>query len=78
MALCAGFGDDLHVMFNDDNAEKLVLRIRIVDAGDKFDVRARGWGGERSPWRPRAWRASWSPAPLQLGAGQVCVELPSG
>ena len=26
-----GFGDDLNCIFNDDNAEKLVLRIRIVN-----------------------------------------------
>ena len=26
----AGFGDDLNCIFNDDNAEKLVLRIRLV------------------------------------------------
>lgn len=30
MILCAAFGDDLNVIFNDDNAETLVLRIRIV------------------------------------------------
>ena len=29
----AGFGDDLNCIFNDDNAEKLVLRIRIMNAG---------------------------------------------
>ena len=35
----AGFGDDLNCIFNDDNAEKLVLRIRIMnsDGGDKMD-----------------------------------------
>ena len=27
----AGFGDDLNCIFNDDNAEKLVLRIRIMN-----------------------------------------------
>ena len=26
-----GFGDDLNCIFNDDNADKLVLRIRIVN-----------------------------------------------
>merc|ERR1719210_794600 len=31
----AGFGDDLNCIFNDDNAEKLVLRIRIMNAGDE-------------------------------------------
>ena len=44
------FGDDLHCIFTDDNAEKLVLRIRIVDTEgkDKFeDVCYRGRG---SPW----------------------------
>jgi len=30
----AGFGDDLNCIFNDDNAEKLVLRIRIMNAED--------------------------------------------
>ena len=29
-----GFGDDLNCIFNDDNAEKLVLRIRIMNTGD--------------------------------------------
>ena len=39
----AGFGDDLNCIFNDDNAEKLVLRIRIMNSedGSKF-----GQGGE--------------------------------
>ncbi|XP_078050939.1 RNA polymerase II subunit RpII215 [Augochlora pura] len=32
----AGFGDDLNCIFNDDNAEKLVLRIRIMNSDDKF------------------------------------------
>merc|ERR1719234_1484104 len=27
----SGFGDGLHIIFNDDNADKLILRIRIVD-----------------------------------------------
>ena len=27
----AGFGDDLNCIFNDDNAEKLDLRIRIMN-----------------------------------------------
>ena len=30
----AGFGDDLNCIFNDDNAEKLVLRIRIMNSSD--------------------------------------------
>lgn len=30
----AGFGDDLNCIFNDDNAEKLVLRIRIMNTDD--------------------------------------------
>ncbi|KAG5899829.1 hypothetical protein JTB14_012300 [Gonioctena quinquepunctata] len=39
----AGFGDDLNCIFNDDNAEKLVLRIRIMNSDDgKFG----GEGGE--------------------------------
>jgi len=34
----AGFGDDLNCIFNDDNAEKLVLRIRIMNSDDsKFN-----------------------------------------
>ncbi|CAH1982162.1 unnamed protein product [Acanthoscelides obtectus] len=38
----AGFGDDLNCIFNDDNAEKLVLRIRIMNSDDgKF-----GEGGD--------------------------------
>ncbi|XP_013419697.1 DNA-directed RNA polymerase II subunit RPB1-like isoform X2 [Lingula anatina] len=36
--ITAGFGDDLNCIFNDDNAEKLVLRIRIMNSdGQKFD-----------------------------------------
>lgn len=31
-----GFGDDLNCIFNDDNAEKLVLRIRIMNSEDKM------------------------------------------
>lgn len=31
-----GFGDDLNCIFNDDNAEKLVLRIRIMNNDEKF------------------------------------------
>jgi DNA-directed RNA polymerase II subunit RPB1 len=34
----AGFGDDLNCIFNDDNAEKLVLRIRIMNADDGKDA----------------------------------------
>lgn len=35
----AGFGDDLNCIFNDDNADQLILRIRIVNNGDnKFEV----------------------------------------
>ena len=30
--ITAGFGDDLNCIFNDDNAEKLVLRIRIMNS----------------------------------------------
>ena len=30
----SGFGDDLNCIFNDDNAEKLVLRIRIMNSED--------------------------------------------
>uniref|UniRef100_A0A2P2HWC8 DNA-directed RNA polymerase subunit n=2 Tax=Hirondellea gigas TaxID=1518452 RepID=A0A2P2HWC8_9CRUS len=32
----SGFGDDLNCIFNDDNAEKLVLRIRIIVGDDKL------------------------------------------
>jgi len=32
--LCAGFGDDLNCIFSDDNAEKLVLRIRIMNSDE--------------------------------------------
>lgn len=31
-----GFGEDLNCIFNDDNAEKLVLRIRIMNSDDKM------------------------------------------
>merc|ERR1712048_277373 len=31
-----GFGDDLNCIFNDDNAEKLVLRLRIMNSADEF------------------------------------------
>lgn len=33
--ISAGFGDDLNCIFNDDNAEKLVLRIRIMNPEEK-------------------------------------------
>ena len=29
------FGEDLHCIFNDDNAEKLVLRIRLMSNEDQ-------------------------------------------
>ncbi|XP_021340789.1 DNA-directed RNA polymerase II subunit RPB1-like, partial [Mizuhopecten yessoensis] len=32
--ITAGFGDDLNCIFNDDNAEKLVLRIRIKNSDE--------------------------------------------
>ena len=32
--IVAGFGEDLNCIFNDDNAEKLVLRIRIMSTDD--------------------------------------------
>ncbi len=32
--ITAGFGDDLNCIFNDDNAEKLVLRIRIMNSDE--------------------------------------------
>ena len=34
MLYFAGFGDDLNCIFNDDNAEKLVLRIRIMNSDE--------------------------------------------
>ena len=34
----AGFGEDLNCIFNDDNAEKLVLRIRIMNPEEKSSV----------------------------------------
>lgn len=33
--ITGGFGDDLNCIFNDDNAEKLVLRIRIMNPEEK-------------------------------------------
>ena len=33
----AGFGDDLNCIFNDDNAEKLILRIRIMQNDGKTE-----------------------------------------
>ena len=39
-----GFGDDLNCIFNDDNAEKLVLRIRIMNNDEgKFAEVSAGW-----------------------------------
>ena len=32
-----GFGEDLNCIFNDDNAEKLILRIRIMNNDEKVD-----------------------------------------
>ncbi|XP_046374548.1 DNA-directed RNA polymerase II subunit RPB1-like [Haliotis rufescens] len=32
--ITAGFGDDLNCIFNDDNAEKLVLRVRIMNSDE--------------------------------------------
>ena len=36
--ISAGFGDDLNCIFNDDNAEKLVLRIRIMNSDEGKDT----------------------------------------
>ena len=33
----AGFGDDLNCIFNDDNAERLILRLRIMNSDEKMD-----------------------------------------
>uniref|UniRef100_A0A452UNI2 DNA-directed RNA polymerase subunit n=1 Tax=Ursus maritimus TaxID=29073 RepID=A0A452UNI2_URSMA len=38
----AGFGDDLNCIFNDDNAEKLVLRIRIMNSDENKMQEVRG------------------------------------
>lgn len=34
MVSLSGFGEDLNCIFNDDNAEKLVLRIRIMNSDE--------------------------------------------
>lgn len=41
-----GFGDDLNCIFNDDNAEKLVLRIRIMNSDENKmqEVKGRNTG----------------------------------
>ena len=36
-SIITGFGDDLNCIFNDDNAEKLVLRIRIMNSEEGKD-----------------------------------------
>ena len=52
----SGFGDDLNCIFNDDNAEKLVLRIRIIVGDDKLggddqeEQVSGGGGGGRKEW----------------------------
>ena len=38
----AHFGEDLNCVFNDDNAEKLVLRIRLMSSEDKMQGEVRG------------------------------------
>lgn len=35
----AGFGEDLHCIYTDDNAEKLIFRIRIMSNEEKSSVR---------------------------------------
>ena len=53
-----GFGDDLNCIFNDDNAEKLVLRIRIMNSdenkmqevGTVAPMGAGGGGGHDVGW----------------------------
>ena len=37
---CAEFGDDLYIIFNDDNSEKLIMRLRIADnsLGNKYQA----------------------------------------
>ena len=34
-----GFGDDLNCIFNDDNSEKLVLRIRVMNSEGQKEVK---------------------------------------
>ena len=54
----AGFGDDLNCIFNDDNAEKLVLRIRLVSQIKIFKVHPPTYIlltdrlGGKEVWRP--------------------------
>jgi hypothetical protein len=54
----AGFGDDLNCIFNDDNAEKLVLRIRLVSQIIIFKVHPPTYIlltdrlGGKDAWRP--------------------------
>lgn len=36
------FGDDLNCIFNDDNAEKLILRIRVMNSDDKVEEEEEG------------------------------------
>jgi hypothetical protein len=47
-----GFGDDLNCIFNDDNAEKLVLRIRIMNSDENKMQEVNGLrpGGNKIEW----------------------------
>lgn len=52
------FGDDLNCIFNDDNAEKLVLRIRLMNNDDqKYSTEVRERGYARAWWRVLVWRS---------------------
>lgn len=42
----SGFGDDLNCIFNDDNAEKLVLRIRIMNSDENKMQEVKGTQAE--------------------------------
>ena len=46
-----GFGDDLNCIFNDDNAEKLVLRIRIMNSDENKMQEVGFLAGGRLPGR---------------------------
>ena len=49
-----GFGDDLNCIFNDDNAEKLVLRIRIMNSDENKMQEVTDALGDR---QRRVWKA---------------------
>ena len=49
----AGFGDDLNCIFNDDNAEKLVLRIRIMNSDESKFQDVSWWINPVMTWNHR-------------------------